>query len=73
MEVMKMRGKWDTLSGKGSLRRLIKETIQTNGGEMPLEELLEYLRKKGYMKETIRPRLHLLDIEVVDGKVRLKG
>jgi len=73
MEVMKVRGKWDTLRGKGSLRRLIKKTLQTNEGEMPLEELLEYLRKKGYMKETIRPRLHLLDIEVVDGKVRLKG
>ena len=70
---MKVRGKWDTLRGKGSLRRLIKKTLQTNEGEMPLEELLEYLRKKGYMKETIRPRLHLLDIEVVDGKVRLKG
>ncbi len=70
---MKVRGKWNTLRGKKSLRRLIKETIQTNGGEMPLEELLESLRKKGYMKETIRPRLHLLDIGVVDGKVRLKG
>lgn len=65
--------KWDTLRGKWSLRRLIKETIQTSGGEMPLEELLEDLRKRGYMKEMIRTRLHLLDVEVVDGKARLRG
>lgn len=40
---------------------------------MPLEELLEELRKQGYMKEMIRTRLHLLDVEVVEGKARLRG
>jgi len=65
--------KWYTLRGKWSLKRLIKETIQTSEGEMPLEELLEYLKKQGYMPEMIRTRLHLLDVEVVDGKARLQG
>ena len=65
--------KWDTLRGKWSLRRLIKDTIQASGGEMPVEDLLEYLRNHGYMKEMIRTRLHLLDVVVVDGKARLRG
>ena len=65
--------KWDPIKGKWSLRRRIKETIQASGGEMPLEELLEYLGKQGYLKEMIRTRLHLLDVVVVDGKARLRG
>ena len=64
--------KWDPHRGKWSLRRRIKETIQASGGEMPLEELLEYLGQQGYMKEMIRTRLHLLDVVVVDGKARLR-
>jgi len=63
----------DYYRGKWTLQRIIRETIQAHGDEMPLEELLNHLAKLGYDKESIRIRLRPLDIEVVDGMARLRG
>ena len=59
--------------GKWTLQRIMRETIQAHGDEMPLEDLLNYLQKLGYDKESIRIRLRPLNIEVVGGMARLRG
>lgn len=65
--------KWDTGRGKWTTKRILKSVIQANGGEMPVEDLLEHMSKQGYLKEPLRQRLEALDVEVVDGKARLMG
>lgn len=58
--------------GKWPLIQIVKEQIEANGGEMPLEDLLDHLGKRGYFKEALRRRLKNLGIEVIDGKARLR-
>jgi len=65
--------KWDTGRGKWTIKRILKSVIQANGGEMPVEDLLNKMSQRGYLKEPLRQRLEALDVEVVDGKARLMG
>jgi len=65
--------KWDTVRGKWTIKRILKSVIQANGGEMPVEDLLNKMIQRGYLKEPLRQRLEALDVEVVDGKARLMG
>ena len=65
--------KWDTGRGKWTIKRILKSIIQSNGGEMPVEDLLNKMNQRGYLKEPLRQRLEALDVEVVNGKARLKG
>jgi len=65
--------KWDPHRGKWTIRKRLKSLIQANGGEMPVEDLLNRMRKQGYMKEPLRRGLEALDVEVVDGVARLIG
>lgn len=65
--------KWDTGRGKWTIKRILKSVIQANGGEMPVEDLLNKMSQRGYLKEPLRQRLEALDVEVVEGKARLMG
>ena len=65
--------KWDTGRGKWTIKRILKSVIQANGGEMPIEDLLNKMSQRGYLKEPLRQRLEALDVEVVNGKAKLKG
>ncbi len=65
--------KWDTGRGKWTIKRVLKSVIQANGGEMSVEDLLNKMNQRGYLKEPLRQRLEVLDVEVVDGKARLMG
>jgi len=65
--------KWDTSRGKWTIKRILKSVIQANGGEMPVEDLLDYMSKEGYLKEALCRNLKALDVDVVDGKARLMG
>ena len=65
--------KWDTGRGKWTIKRILKSVIQANGGEMPVEDLLNKMIQRGYLKEPLRQRLEALDVEVVDGKASLMG
>ena len=66
--------KWDTGRGKWTIKRILKSVIQANGGEMPVEDLLEHMSKQGYLKEALRRNLEALDVEIIEGwKARLKG
>ena len=65
--------KWDTGRGKWTIKRILKSVIQANGGEMPVEDLLNKMSQRGYLKEPLRQRLEALDVEVVDCKARLMG
>lgn len=65
--------KWDTGRGKWTIKRILKSVIQANGGEMPVEDLLDHMNKQGYLKEALRRNLKALDVDVVDGKAKLKG
>ncbi len=58
--------------GKWILIQVMKEQIEVNGGEMPLEDLLNYLGKQGYFKEALRRGLKNLGVEVIGGEVRLR-
>ncbi len=58
--------------GKWTINNLIKEKLETKGGEMPLEDLLNHLSTQGYHKESLRQNLKNLDMEVVNGKARLR-
>ena len=68
-----MTGKWYPHKGKFTLKRLIKRQLEASGGVMPVENLLENLKKLGYLKEPIRRCLHQLDMRLADGKVWLRG
>ncbi|GAG69577.1 unnamed protein product [marine sediment metagenome] len=70
---MPAHAKWDTGRGKWTIKRILKSIIQANGGEMPVEDLLNKMNQRGYLKEPLRQRLEALDVDVVDGKVRLRG
>ena len=63
--------KWDTGRGRWTIKRILKSVIQANGGEMPVEDLLNKMNKRGYLKEPLRQRLDALDVEVIDGKARM--
>ena len=63
----------DHYRGKRTVKRILRDAILAHGGEMPLEELLNYVQKLGYDKEAISHRLRPLDVEVVDGIARLRG
>jgi len=65
--------KWDIGRGKWTIKRILKSVIQANGGEMPVEDLLNKMIQRGYLKEPLRQRLEALDVEVVDGKASLMG
>ena len=58
--------------GKWTLTRLVKREIKHHGGEMPLEDLLRNLGERGYFIGSLRQSLKALDIEVVDGKARMR-
>lgn len=60
------KGRWTT-------KRLIKKEIEANGGEMSVEDLLDHMKRLGYMKEPLRERLRVLEVDVVEGRVRLRG
>lgn len=68
-----MTPKYIPHKGKWTTKRLIKKEIEVNGGEMFLEDLLDYMKNLGYMKEPLRNRLNFLDVEVVDGRAILRG
>ncbi|GAJ03577.1 unnamed protein product, partial [marine sediment metagenome] len=40
--------------GRQTLKRLIKREIESCGDEITVEELLDRLKKRGYLKEPIR-------------------
>lgn len=65
--------KWDTGRGKWTIKRILKSVIQANGGEMPVEDLLNKMSQRGYLKEPLRQRLEALDVDVVGGLARLMG
>ena len=58
--------------GKWTVRRLVKHALEANGGEMGVEELLDHMKRLGYLREPIRRSLGQLDVEVAGGRVRLK-
>lgn len=68
-----MAQRYNPLQGKWTVNRLLKRAIEANGGEMPVEDLLEHMSNLGYMKEPLRDRLRFLDVDVVDGVARLRG
>ena len=65
--------KHNPFRGKWTLKRVLKREIEYNGGEMPVEDLLNQLSQRGYLKEPLRRRLRLLDVEVIDGMARMRG
>uniref|UniRef100_A0A6M3MFK3 Uncharacterized protein n=1 Tax=viral metagenome TaxID=1070528 RepID=A0A6M3MFK3_9ZZZZ len=64
--------KWDTGRGKWTIKKVLKNVIQANGGEMPVEDLLAQMSQRGYLKEPLRRSLEALDVEVTDGVARLR-
>ena len=68
-----MKQKFNPYKGKWTLTRLVKREIEHNGGEMPVEDLLNQMSQRGYLKEPLRRNLRLLDVEVTDGMARLFG
>lgn len=68
-----MTQKWKPYKGKWTLTRLVKKEIEYNGGEMPVEDLLNKMSMRGYLKEPLRRSLKALDVEVIDGKARIIG
>jgi len=65
--------KHNPFRGKWTLKRVLKREIEYNGGEMPVEDLLNEMSQRGYLKEPLRRRLRLLDVEVIDGMARMRG
>ncbi len=65
--------KYNPFKGKRTIKSLLKRTIKANGGEIPVEELLNHMNKRGYLKRELRRQLDLLDIEVIDGMARFIG
>ena len=65
--------KHNPFRGKWTIKRVLKREIEYNGGEMPVEDLLNEMSQRGYLKEPLRRRLRLLDVEVIDGKARMRG
>ena len=64
--------KWDTRRGKWTIKKILSSVIEANGGEMPVEELLTHMKKRGYLKESLRRQLEALDVKVVGGMARLR-
>jgi len=58
--------------GKWTLTRLVKREIEHNGGEMHLEDLLNHMSRQGYLRKPLLEKLDLLDVDVIDGKARLR-
>ena len=68
-----MTKKHNPYQGKWTVKNLLRQTIKSHGGEMPVEDLLNQMRNQGYLKEALRPRLKVLDVEVIDGRARIIG
>lgn len=58
--------------GKWTVTALLKRIIEEGDGEMPVEDLLSYMKQRGYLKEPLRQRLEYLGVEVVDGQARVR-
>jgi len=67
-----MKQRHNPTTGKWTLTRLVKREIEYNGGEMPVEDLLNQMSRRGYFKESVRQRLESLEVEVTDGKARVR-
>lgn len=66
--------KYDPSQGKWTIKRVLKRVIKANGGEMPVEDLLDYMSKQGYLKADLKRNLEALDVEVIDGwKARVRA
>jgi len=39
---------------------------------MPLEDLLNHMSRQGYLRKPLLEKLDLLDVDVIDGKARLR-
>ncbi len=67
-----MAQKWNPFKGKWTLSKLVKREIEHNGGEMPVEDLLQKMRQRGYLTGPLRDSLEALDVEVIDGTARMR-
>ncbi len=67
-----MKRKFAPHKGKWTLKRLVRREIKYHGGEMPLKDLLNRMSQQGYLRKPLLEKLDLLDVEVVDGKARLR-
>ena len=67
-----MKRKHNPYQGKWTIKRLLKKIIEANGGEMPLETLLHHMSQQGYLRKPLLEKLDLLDVDVIDGKARLR-
>jgi len=50
----------------------LKSIIQANDDEMPVEDLLQKMSQRGYLKEPLRRSLEALDVDVINGMARLR-
>ncbi len=67
-----MKRKHNLYQGKWTIKRLLKKIIEANGGEMPLKDLLNQMSRQGYLRKPLLETLDLLDVDVIDGKARLR-
>ncbi len=67
-----MAQKWNPFKGKWTLSKLVKREIEHNGGEIPVEDLLQKMRQRGYLKGALRDGLEALDVEVINGMARMR-
>lgn len=68
-----VKSRQNPLRGKWTVNRLVKRELEVNDGEMHVEDLLDHMQQLGYLKEPLRRRLKFLDVEIVDGMVRIIG
>ena len=64
--------KWNPFKGKWTLSKLVKREIEHNGGEMPVEDLLQKMRHRGYLKGALLDGLEALDVVVINGMARMR-
>jgi len=64
--------KHNPFRGKWTLKRILKRELEYNGGEMPVEDLLNKMSQRGFLKGPLREGLEALEIEVIDGMARLR-
>ncbi len=65
--------KHNPFQGKWTITKKLKGIIKSNGGEMPVEDLLNQMSQRGYLKGPLRHSLEALDVEVKDGVARMRG
>jgi len=68
-----MNSRHNPYQGKWTVKNLLRQTIKASGGEMPVEDLLNQMKRRGYLKEALRPRLKALDVDVINGMARVIG